>query len=209
MNSRLSGCTFGILGDSYSTFRGYVPEEYECYYPNDAVPDVIRVEDTWWHRLMTAQHMTLTVNDSYSGSTVCTQVRECHPASAAFTHRAAHIFSGECQPDYIFVFGCTNDSWLERDIGEVTLTGRTEADLEQVLPAYCEVLETLKRQNPRSTPVAVINTELHPDIIAGIRQAAEGYRCPVVELENIDKYNGHPTALGMGQIAEQIAAVLA
>ena len=203
-----SCCTFGILGDSYSTYQGYSPAEYECYYPNEAVPDVVRVEDTWWHILMTAQGMKLLVNDSYSGSTVCTNTRDGQPFSSAFTERARKVFPGVEQPDYIFVFGGTNDSWLDRTIGQVQFTGRTEEDLQSILPAYCQVLETLKTQNPRTTPVAVINTELHPDIAPGIRQAAEHYGCPVVELQNIDKYNSHPTALGMRQIAEQIAAVL-
>lgn len=43
----LLGLTFSIIGDSYSTFKGFVPKEYDCYYPNpELVDDVIYVEDT-------------------------------------------------------------------------------------------------------------------------------------------------------------------
>lgn len=73
----LLGLTFSIIGDSYSTFKGFVPKEYDCYYPNpELVDDVIYVEDTWWGKLINHQGMRLLVNDSYSGATVCTCVRE-------------------------------------------------------------------------------------------------------------------------------------
>ena len=152
--------------------------------------------------------MKLLINDSYSGSTVCTHVRDSLPPFSAFTERAKAVFTGTEQPDYLFVFGGTNDSWLFRTIGTVKFTDRTNDDLTQLLPAYCEVLETLQKQNPRTTIVAVINCDLHPDVAPGVRQAAEHYGCPVVELQDINKYNSHPTALGMAQIAQQIAAAL-
>ena len=42
--------TFSILGDSISTFKGFVPQENELFYPKEGV-DVINVEHTWWHQL--------------------------------------------------------------------------------------------------------------------------------------------------------------
>ena len=46
MENRLAGYTFSMLGDSYSTFKGFIPEGYSCYYPKpDSVDDVLRVED--------------------------------------------------------------------------------------------------------------------------------------------------------------------
>ena len=102
----LAGCSFGILGDSYSTFQGYIPEEQECYYPSANVKDVLQVEDTRWHQLVVRHGMKLLVNDSYSGATVCTNTREGQPFSSAFTERAKKSFSGDSKPDYIFLFGC-------------------------------------------------------------------------------------------------------
>ena len=204
----LFGRSFGILGDSYSTFAGCIPREYECYYPRETVDDVLAAEDTWWHILMRRNHMRLVVNDSYSGATVCTDVREEHPASSAFTERARHAFSGDNQLDYIIVFGGTNDSWLERTIGAVKFENRSEEDLRQVLPAYCEVLEYIARHNPKSKLLAVINTDLHSDIHNGILRAAAHYGAAAVVLEDIDKQSDHPTALGMRQIADQIEKAL-
>lgn len=204
----LFGCSFGILGDSYSTFRGYIPEGNACYYPSEKVEDVLQVEHTWWYQLMQRHGMKMLVNNSYSGATVCTNTRDGQPFSSAFTERAKKSFSGDTNPDYIFLFGCTNDSWLERTIGQPKFEVWTEEDLRQVLPAYCFVLDYLTKHNPQSKIVAVVNTQLHPEIHAGILEAAKHYDVTAVVLENIDKQCGHPSALGMRQIAEQIEAAL-
>lgn len=205
----LEGCTFGILGDSYSTFRGWVPEGNDVYYPNpDRVDDVLDVKDTWWHLLMERHHLQLLINDSYSGATVCTNTRDGQPPISAFTERAKRSFSGEVQPDYIIVFGGTNDSWLERTVGQVKFSDRTEEDLKQTLPAFCEVLEHILRHNPNSTVVSVVNTRLHSGIRKGIVEASDHYGVLSVVLSDIDKQNGHPSALGMRQIADQIEAAL-
>lgn len=207
----LAGKTFSILGDSYSTFRGFIPEGYDCYYPSpQSVSDVLAVEDTWWRKLIRLEGMELLVNNSYSGSTVCTQVREHHPASASFVARAECDFcdDGGNSPDYLFVFGSTNDSWIEREIGQVQFEGRTQKDLRKVLPAFCHVLERLGVKYPETRLVAVINTGLNPAIGEGLLLAAAHYGAIPIQLENIDKQNGHPTALGMGQIARQIGSKL-
>lgn len=215
MKSRkpLTGCTFSILGDSYSTFQGYVPEGNEYYYPSpERVDDVLRVEDTWWYQLMHRRNMRLLINESYSGATVCSQVRDHHPTEAAFIERVKHLASVTDSsgkgPEYIILFGCTNDSWLGRTCGEVQFGNWSPEDLAQVLPAFCYVLDTINRENPEAVVVAVINTNLAPEITAGMARAGEHYGAINVSLTEIDKQNGHPSALGMRQIADQIEMAL-
>ena len=205
----LSGSTFGILGDSYSTFQGYIPEEYAFYYPApEKVDDVLAVEDTWWHILMRRNNMALVHNNSYSGSTVCTNVRENHPKSGSFVARAKDYFSGDVHMDYIFIFGGTNDSWLDRPAGQLQFGDWTEEDLMQVLPAYCYVLDHITKHNPDAVVVSVLNTGMLPDIHRGILDAASHYGVTAIVLCDVDKQNGHPSALGMRQIAEQIETAL-
>ena len=207
----LLGRTFSILGDSYSTFKGFVPKEYACYYPNpEMVDNVLSVEDTWWCKLIYQQGMRLLVNDSYSGSTVCTCVRDNQPMSASFVERVHCSFCNDdkLQPDYFFVFGCTNDSWLDREIGQVQYESWTEDDLKSVLPAYCYVLDQLSAVYKKSKIVTVINTGLHPEITKGIILSSDHYGTIVVKLHDIDKQSGHPSALGMSQIADQICEIL-
>ena len=207
----LQGCTFSILGDSYSTFKGFIPAEYRCYYPKpENVADVLKVEDTWWHRLSADLNMRLFVNNSFSGSTVCTIVREELPKESAFVHRAQLPFTGPQgeHSDFIIVYGCTNDFWLRRTIGDVQYEKWTESDLEKVLPALCYVLDTIKRMNPNSRLVIVINGFLDSHLRKGMNVAGEHYGAITVEVEDIEKAKGHPNALGMQQIALQIEQAL-
>ena len=210
---QLEGRTFSILGDSYSTFNGYIPEGNVTYYPcPEKVDDVLRVEDTWWHQLMQRTGMRLLYNESYSGATVCTDVRETQPPESSFTVRAGYLKDYTDQkgdgPDYIILFGCTHDSWLERAQGQVQFENWTREDLKQVLPAYCYVLDVICREHPKTCIVCVVNTGLNPVIAEGMHQAIEHYGAVTVNLADIDKQNGHPSALGMRQIAAQIEAVL-
>ena len=42
-----------ILGDSYSTFVGYIPAEYEQWYTGDTkMTDVTDVRQTWWWQVV-------------------------------------------------------------------------------------------------------------------------------------------------------------
>ena len=60
-----------IFGDSYSTFSGYVPDGYICYYGSELCKtDVTIVEETWWHQLIEETNANLLLNDSWSGSTI-------------------------------------------------------------------------------------------------------------------------------------------
>lgn len=210
MNKKPSGKTFAILGDSYSTFRGWIPEGNEAYYPNpERVADVLKVEQTWWHQLMTKNGMVLLRNDAFCGATVCTQVRERHTKSACYVERVNNSFANiPGQPEYIFLFGGTNDHWMERVHGKVKFGRWNEEDLKQAIPAYCYVLYRLKKNYPNAKIISIINTDLHPEITKGWVLAAEHYGVKTVALRDIHKQNGHPTALGMTQIAQQVEAAL-
>ena len=56
-----------IMGDSYSTYEGYIPNEYATYYPK---LDVQSVEYTWWKKFLQETKMELLLNNSWSGSTI-------------------------------------------------------------------------------------------------------------------------------------------
>lgn len=211
MNAKkpLQGATYAILGDSYSTFEGWIPAQNVFYYPKpDFVDDVLAVEHTWWHQLMCRFNMQLVLNDAYSGSTVCKHVRDGQPDSSSYVWRAKEFFSGSSKSDYIFIFGGTNDSWLDRVVGQVKFENRTEEELHCILPAFCEVLEHITGKNPESQVVLIVNTDLKPELAAGMVEAGAHYGVPVVVLADIDKQNGHPSKLGMTQIADQVQSVL-
>lgn len=63
------GKYFSILGDSISTYAGYIPEGNKVYYTgeNAGVDDV---SQTWWSIVGKTLGMTLAVNNSWSGSKI-------------------------------------------------------------------------------------------------------------------------------------------
>lgn len=116
-----------ILGDSYSTFYGYVtPDTDICWY---GVPgekrenDVRKVEETWWHHFINNHNYQLEINNSYSGATICnTGYEKADYSDRSFITRMNSLG----KPDVIFIFGGTNDSWAGVPIGEYKYEGWTK-----------------------------------------------------------------------------------
>ena len=78
-----------IMGDSYSTYTGYIPEGYNSYYGDNRKdnPIVNGVDKTWWRILANENNLNIVLNDSYSGSTVCNTVREGFKLDTSFINR--------------------------------------------------------------------------------------------------------------------------
>ena len=202
-----------IFGDSYSTFSGYIPEGYAVYYTKTReIPDVRRVEDTWWYPLCSELDGNIIRNDSWSGSTICYTGYngvDCS-SSSSFIFRINKLeadgFFRDNKLDTVFVFGATNDSWANSPLGEVKYSDWDKADLYSVLPAICCFLHRVKELAADARIVCVINTDLKAEIVNCFISACEAYGIQYVKLENIDKMNGHPSVKGMNSIKEQIKA---
>lgn len=66
--------SFSILGDSYSTFEGFVtPESNDVWYnlPPDNYINVTNVSQMWWWQVQKAMNWELDHNNSFSGSVLC------------------------------------------------------------------------------------------------------------------------------------------
>lgn len=61
-----------IMGDSISTYEGFIPEGYAVFYDESACArnGLESVHDTWWMQVLEALGADLLTNDSYSGSQV-------------------------------------------------------------------------------------------------------------------------------------------
>lgn len=204
--------TFGrvaVLGDSYSTFEGCIPDGYAFYYGSEKHVEtgVLRREDTWWDMLLRETGSTLLMNNSYSGSTVCTTVRKELPVSSAFVSRLPVFFDGSTPLDTIFFLGATNDSWIDAPLGEPTLKdwrAYSEEEKKYVLPAVGYTFGYLADKYPFARVVAIVNDGLKPEIARAIVEAAKTCRCVTVELNGVSKIHGHPNADGMKRIKELI-----
>lgn len=205
-----------ILGDSYSTFKGYIPEGYAAYYDPEQSKgiDVASVRDTWWYKLCEEENLNLILNNSWSGSTVCHtgyNNADCSKTSS-FIHRFRKLktegFFYKNKIDVLFIFGATNDSWANVPLGQVQFSDFEEENLFKVLPGICYLIKEAKESLPDTKIVYVINTDLKDEITNTVIEAAEHYGINYVRLDSITKINGHPTAKGMTEIKEQVASFI-
>ena len=193
-----------ILGDSYSTFEGYVePSTNEMWYyeENGNKTDVNNVTDTWWWQVINEGGLKLCKNNSYSGSTIGYRGYDGNDyAARSFLTRMDDL---GC-PDILFIFGATNDSWAGEPVGEYKYEGWTKADFYTFRPAMAYMLHHVKRRYPNVHIYFLLNSELREDITNSCIEICRHYNISCIQLQEIHKINGHPSVKGMKSISQQI-----
>lgn len=208
--------SFSILGDSYSTYKGWIPEGYATWY-GDGDTNINSVEETWWHLLMTECDLSLLCNCSYSGGTVCTTGYEAiTDASQAFIVRMKIHFgekdSAAPKPDLLFVEGGINDTFAS-PVGTLQYKDWTEEDLKNSLPAYCYMLDYLKRHNPDTRIICMISDIVSPELRNGYTEACQHYNVEYLYFppkgSDTELFNdGHPTTAGHRVIYDTVRKYL-
>lgn len=205
-----------IFGDSYSTFKNFVPDNYAVYYSENERPetDVTKVEQTWWYQVVKELNLNLVLNNSWSGSTIGYtgyNNTDCSKTSS-FIYRLKQLiengFFVKNQIDTVFVFGGTNDSWSNAPLGEIKYSDCSDSELYSVLPAVCFFLKLLKETLPQAKIYCLINTEIKTEIASCMKNACEKYDITPVVFERIDKKCGHPTIQGMKDITDSVLKTL-
>lgn len=195
-----------IFGDSYSTFEGYVPEGYAWYYPKADVTDVSR---TWWDMLANETESEIVLNDSWSGSTLCNMGYEgdCSKTNSFICRLTKLIDEGffrKNKVDRVFVFGATNDSYIEVPAGELIFDHWTEDDLKMILPGVSYFIKKLLEAVPEESVHFIVNTDLREEVSKGISKICDHYHVKYTVLSDIEKVQGHPTYQGMISIKNQV-----
>lgn len=198
-----------ILGDSYSTYEGYIQPDTNAIWYWAKVQDrtdVTSVRETWWHKFIKENGYKLCVNNSYSGATICnTGYKGNDYTDRSFVSRVKKL---GC-PDVIFVFGATNDSWAGSPLGEYKYDNWTQQELFSFRPAMAYMLGTMIDYYPNAEIYFVLNEGLKDEIAQSAKAICSHYNIDCIELKGIDKKSGHPSVKGMAQINEQIKAYLA
>ena len=198
-----------ILGDSYSTYEDFVtPSTNELWYyakNSDQKTDVKDVRQTWWHQLIKENGWRLAVNNSYSGATISYTGYDGNDYSPrSFNTRMDNLG----QPDIIFIFGATNDSWAGSPIGGFKYEGIKKADLYEFRPALAHMLRWMTDRYVNTEIYFILNTELKDEINTSVKTICAHYGVPVITLTEVDKISGHPSVKGMRQIADQVNSFL-
>ena len=196
-----------ILGDSYSTFKGYVlPDSNFVWYPQKVDNnDVQDVQELWWHILIREHGYRLCQNNSFSGATIChTGYQKEDYSDRSYCTRLNNLGS----PDIILVFGGTNDSWAQSPIGDYQYADWNKKDLYQFRPAMAYLLANLQNRYPGTEIYVIINSELSEEVTGSMKTICDHYKVPYIQLVDIEKQWGHPSKKGMRAIADQVAAAL-
>ncbi len=200
-----------ILGDSYSTFAGYIPEGFEPYYSPEGreETDVTSVRETWWNIFTEKSNANLVRNCSWSGTTICHTGYKGHDYYersfvTRFENLVAEGFFEKNHIDTVIVFGGTNDSGYNAPLGEEMYSGFEKEALYLVRPAVMYLAKRIKEVLPNARTVFVINCDIKQEVSDILLRAAHEYGHEVIALEGIDKNCGHPTIKGMSQIADSV-----
>ena len=203
----LSGLKLSILGDSISTFDGYIPTDYNIFYPGSG--DISTVEKTWWWQVMNATGMELNANASSSNTTITgDSLDTTGSAPGCSTKRMIDLTPGDDgpAPDILIVFMGTNDFLRSVELGTFTEPSpQDEGVVNNFCDAYelmiqklnalypnaeiyfCTLLETNagdEDEYPQSYPATNKNGNTIGDFNAEIATIASAYSYPVIDVHN-------------------------
>ena len=200
--------TVAILGDSYSTYQGFIPSGQACWYKIPAktnMTDVCDVEQTWWWQVIKEGGYKLGKNESYSGATICnTGYSGNDYTDRSFVTRCTRLGN----PDIILICGGTNDLWAGVKMGEYKYAGWTKADLYKFRPAMAKMLSDIRHHYPNVDVYFILNSELKEEINTSVDEVCAHYDVPVIKLVDIDKKSSHPSIKGMRSFADQVLKVI-
>lgn len=194
-----TGKSFSIIGDSISTYSGYIPSTFSAFYPCSTA-DVSDVNKTWWMQVINRLGGTLFSNNSYSGT--CAAIGT-NNATSSIERLQYTILNGQ-MPDVILIFIGSNDCASKY----VTLDNFDKGykQMLDILKELCPISEIILCTLPDSSFYTSTNKDLYNDII---RNYASFYNFKLIELENVS-LNGklvdsaHPMTSGMSALAEKM-----
>ena len=136
---------FSILGDSISTFEGYTEPKDAVYYDKAKKIEtgVLTLTDTWWGMVIESLGGKLLVNNSWSGSTVCSHSAYEVPSYACSAERTSSLYKDGITPSVIIVYMGTNDWGMGLRVTDDKETSTTVFSV-----AYREMLDRLKNNYP-------------------------------------------------------------
>ncbi len=193
-----TGMSVSILGDSISTYEGWIPEGNSVYFPhNGAVQDV---SQTWWKIVMDELGLSLCANSSSSGSTCYGDSTAEDVKVGCSDYRISQLAGSDGEePDLIIVYMGTNDLVESIEIGDNDGTRPVEEGMvERFSDAYSLILDKLERRYPAAQiccctllPAGNWGTESQPFVtfVNGLGLTAEEYS---VQIEKIAQSRGIP-----------------
>lgn len=229
----LKGKKLGIVGDSISTYEGWIPDGYDVYYRNGGI--LPSVENTYWK--IAANKLGMVVgNCSWSGSYVSGDSTSTSNANiGTSTKRINDLSADGINPDIVLVYMGTNDFLFGRDKGEFNISSDyVDGNISTFMNAYALLLTKIRKAYPNckilcgtmplqfaSSPDLYINNnwtsvrtkgESIPEWNDAIKEIAKAFGCGVVDFATcaINNYSNtlqdrcHPNIKGHKLMAERL-----
>jgi lysophospholipase L1-like esterase len=166
INERYHGLKYkkiSFLGDSITTFQGWIPEGYAYYYPRYGITDV---EQTWWKQLINVTGMELVKNCAWSGSKITGNAASTTSAAAGCsTKRINDLADGNKVPDIIIILISINDFGADVPLGtwDGGLLPEDSTNVGNVSEAYALMVSKILKTYPHAEVFCgtVLETPLH------------------------------------------------
>ena len=211
------GQTYSVLGNSISTFEGYIPSGFANWYKTSQMS----VNSTWWMRFGALSGATFEKNASWSGSTVCSSDPSKDNSFFGSDMRTGALGN----PDIILIAGGTNDWGCGfYPLGEYS--SAAPYSLDTFRGAYSYLLDKLRTAHPdakivcmsilpRSNGLAAKNSQgwTINDANASIKKMAESFGAAYVNFDTCGMETDiwsytidglHPNMEGMRLIAKHL-----
>lgn len=156
-----------LIGDSISTYEGWIPEGYANYYPQGAIDSV---EKTYWYLLCSMLNASIQ-NLSYAGSTVTNQ-------NVPEVNLYKRIPLVNSDSSLIIIALGVNDKQKEDNVGEYDYNKKIEEYDESIFTeAYIKAVRTLMQLHPSADLllVAMASSNSMPNRTAAIKEIAKHY----------------------------------
>nr|CAJ19113.1 carboxyl esterase family II protein [unidentified microorganism] len=146
-----SGKTLSILGDSISTYAGYIPSGQSAFYDGTNC-GVSSVDQTWWKRIINSLDMTLNLNNSWGGGRV-SKTRSTYTEESSGIYRADKLGT---DPDVIITYLGIND--FNGEVSKAVFKSSYETMLDNMKTAYpnaeifCATLPPCERNGSTGDP---------------------------------------------------------
>ena len=200
-----------ILGDSISTYEGWIPSDNATFYPKQDVTDVTK---TWWHQLLTRLGAKLCVNQSWSGRRVSDEksVNSAVRNAVNKLHRetgksyinlddTTEVATKRQDPDIILIMLGINDFNNDVPLGELCCNNSPSYDSTNFSKSYETMLMDIIGRNYPLAKVYCLNiaySSSHCEFLMpnnasnklieyrkAIEEAAKEYECNVIHLDRI------------------------
>ena len=197
--NRFTGKKISILGDSISTFDGYIPKDYKYFYPQP-YGDVRNIYQTWWMKVINGLGGGLYINNAYGGSTVC----NFDEFSTSNDKRLETLRINENNSDVLLIFMGTNDC------------ASKYVNVNTFKEAYMTMLYKLKTISPNSEIILInlpisklYNKDFQYELNQVIRKCAEDFNYQLIDISGLDMTNelidsAHPNSNGMKILSKAI-----